>query len=103
MAHDPVHLVQQRTEVFSPWRRLHSLELFNRLDVGVVEVRRVYDCGAFDDRYAFDDVPDLADLFDSPVNIAGVGGNVDDDIAVQLNNQAHMAPARVLRAPADTT
>src|SRR5690348_2912334 len=96
MAHDPVHLVQKRSEILSPSRNFNPLNLLNGSHPSMIEVRSIDDRRPLDHGYALDYVSKLNDLLDPSVNIAWVGRDINDDITVQLRDQSHMSRARML-------
>ena len=91
VAHYPVHLVQEGPQVFGPDRRVNPLELFYRIDVCMVEVGGVNDSRSFNNWNVLDDIPEFADLLDSPMNISRVRGSIDDYVAIKLDDKPHMA------------
>src|SRR5437867_287065 len=93
VAHYPVHLVQETSEVLAPSRRFDPLQLFNRPDPRMIQVGSVYDRGPLDDWDASNDVSKLDNLLDATVNIARVGHGVDDDIAIKFDNESHVPRA----------
>src|SRR5713226_6939725 len=97
MAHYPVHLVKETSEILSSSRNLDPLNLLDGSHPCMVEVRSINDRGSLDDRDAFDDISQLDDLLDTPVNITRVRGDVDDDIPVDLHDQPHVSRAGMLR------
>src|SRR6267143_3262588 len=97
MAHYPVHLVQEGSEILSSSRDLNPLNLLDGSHPCMVEIGSVNDRGSLDDRDALDDISQLDDLLDTPVNITRIRGNVDDDISVDLHDKPHVPGAGMLR------
>src|SRR5713101_5799722 len=96
MAHYPVHLVQEASEILSSSGDLDSLNLLDGSHPCMVEIGSVYDGGSLDDGYALDDVSELDDLLDASVDITWVRGNLDNDISVDLHDQPHVSGAGML-------
>src|SRR2546426_11503488 len=96
MAHNPVHLVKEGSEVLSSSRNLDTLNLLDGSHPSMVEVGRVDDGRSLDDRYALDDISKLDNLLDAPMDIARVRGNIDNDVSVHLDDQPHVSGARML-------
>jgi len=96
MAHNPVHLVKEGSEVLSSSRNLDILNLLDGSHPSMVEVGRVDDRRSLDDGYALDDISKLDNLLDAPMDIARVRGNINDDISVHLHDQPHVSRAGML-------
>src|SRR4029077_8096836 len=84
MTHYPVHLVQESSEVLSSQRDFNSLNLLDRSHPRMVEVRSVNDRRSLNDGYALDDISKLNNLLDTPMDIARIRCNIDNNVSVHL-------------------
>src|SRR5207302_10303238 len=91
VAHYPVHLVQESSEVLPPSRNLDPLNLLDRPHPCMIEIGSIDDRGSLDHRNTLDNISELNNLLDPSVNIAGVRGNVNNDVAIHLHDQPHVS------------
>src|SRR2546422_11752145 len=96
MAHNPVHLVKEGSEVLSSSRNLDILNLLDGSHPSMVEVGRVDDRRSLDDGYALDDISKLDNLLDAHMDIPRVHGSINDDISVHIHTQPHESRPRQL-------